>query len=88
MATREDENAARDRISHDVESDELVRFDVERYAQLEWDERQKPDRPEATGQWMLHFPDGSSEEIDLPKDNVDGAVDEAKRQIANRMTGR
>ena len=88
MATSEDENVAGERVSHEVESEEVVRFDIERYAQAEWDERQKPDRPEPTGQWVLHFSDGGSEEIDLPKHSVSQLVAEAKLRIAKRLTGR
>ena len=78
----EDELAARQRITEVVESDEIVRFDVERFAQIEWDEDPAPGRPEMTGQWRLSYSDRTAEEIDRQLGDVEGAVDEAKRLIA------
>ncbi len=69
------------------EDEEHVVFDVERYAALEWDEVRAPGRPETTGQWRLHYWDGTSAMIDLPLASMDKAVTAARDLIAHRLTG-
>jgi hypothetical protein len=69
------------------EEDEQVVFDVERYAQLDWEEDPAPGRPEMTGQWRLSYRDGTSEVIDLPLANRAGAISEARDRIARKLSG-
>jgi hypothetical protein len=39
-----------------------------------------------TGQWRVAYRDGTSEEIDLPKANVAGAIAEARIRVARKLT--
>ena len=86
MSSTPDLNQARAATTAREEGDELVAFDVERYAAMEWDEDPAPGRPEMTGQWRVHYRDGTSETLDLPLENVSGAISMAKDLIAKKLT--
>ncbi len=87
MTTGEEWENARDSIKPVVDSDERVRIDVEGYADLVWDEKVAKGRPEMTGQWRVYYRDGTaSDEIDRQKDDVDGAIAEAKDRVAKKLT--
>ncbi|MGH3008400.1 MAG: hypothetical protein ACRDLM_03205 [Gaiellaceae bacterium] len=87
MTTGEEWENARELIAAEQEDDETIRLDVERYAQLVWDEDRAIGRPEMTGQWKVHFRDGTvSEPIDRQKDDVDGAIAAARDIVARKLT--
>jgi hypothetical protein len=86
MSWTPDKNQARVATKPRKETDELVAFDVERYVTMEWDEDPAPGRPEMTGQWRIHYRDGTSDTIDLPLHNIDSAISQAKDLIAERLT--
>jgi hypothetical protein len=86
MSWTPDENQARVATTPRDEDEEHVIFDVERYATMEWDEDPAPGRPEMTGQWLVHFRDGTFEAIDLPLANRDGAISAARDLIARKLT--
>jgi hypothetical protein len=54
-------------------------------ADLSWNEDPKRGRPEMSGQWLLSHIDGFTEEIDLPRANVAGAVKQARKLVALRL---
>lgn len=54
-------------------------------ADLLWNEDPKPGRQEMSGQWLLAWIDGFEQTIDLPRANVDGAQEEARKLIAARL---
>jgi hypothetical protein len=83
----EDEAAALAWIAGELADDEHAWIHVRGYAQLEWVEDPARGRPEMTGQWHLHFRDGTSVQIDLPLANVEGAITEARTLVAARITG-
>jgi hypothetical protein len=56
-------------------------------ADLSWNEEIKAGRPEMSGQWLLAHADGYEEELDLPRSNVAGAVKEATKRVALRLSG-
>ncbi len=60
-------------------------FDVERFAVMEWEEDLAPGRSEMTGQWRVHYRDGTSETIDLPVANIDGAKSAARDLIVRKL---
>jgi len=82
-----DLNQARVATTARDEDDEQIVFDVERYAQLDWEEDPARGRPEMTGHWRLSYRDGTSENIDLPQANRPGVISEARDRIAHKLTG-
>src|SRR6266542_5552387 len=83
VASAEDERLAREAVSGEVDHDERIRIDVRGFADLVWDEQVAEGRPEMTGQWHVHYRDGTaSEPIDRQKDDVPGALEVAKDLVA------
>ena len=81
MLPTPDENQARIAAKRRIEDEEHA-FDLERCATMEWDEDPAHGRPEMTGQWRVYYRDGTSETIDLPLANMEGAISAARDLIA------